>query len=115
MTTRAFLKTAEKKRDSAQTKEATPATPITPADPKPSATPAPAPDPAAQDTAAEPAVVERQETDKSAGTTGPADPESAPGAAAEATQPPPGSEEEVRPTICDTHEDMLLMVPAELV
>lgn len=32
MTTRAFLKTAEKKRDSSQAKEATPITPITPID-----------------------------------------------------------------------------------
>lgn len=41
MTTRAFLKTAEKKRDSSQAKEPTPITPITPIDPKPSATQAP--------------------------------------------------------------------------
>lgn len=43
MTTRAFLKTAEKKRDTSAQKESTPITPITPIDPKPSATPATAP------------------------------------------------------------------------
>ncbi|KAF3770214.1 hypothetical protein M406DRAFT_354327, partial [Cryphonectria parasitica EP155] len=41
MTTRAFLKTAEKKRDSSQAKDVTPITPITPIDARPSAIPAP--------------------------------------------------------------------------
>lgn len=101
MTTRAFLKTAEKKRDSAQTKEPTPATPLTPVDPKPSVTPAPAP--AVQEAAPEPAVAEMQEREQSAAVNGPVDPDPVPAAATDA-EPPPATEEEVRLMICITPE-----------
>lgn len=94
MTTRAFLKTAEKKRDNSQTKEATPATPLTPVEPKPSATPTPVP--AAQEAASEPGAVAVQENEQTAAPTGPADRDAVPDAAGEGVEGPPATEGEVR-------------------
>jgi hypothetical protein len=61
MTTKAFLKTAEKKRDSSQAKESTPLTPI---DPRPTPTPAVSDDkPPVQEAGAEAATADAtQET-----------------------------------------------------
>lgn len=95
MTTRAFLKTAEKKRDTSQAKEATPATPLTPVDAKPSATPAPAP--AAHEAAVGPTIAAAPENEPRADPTGPADQDAAPDAAGEDTEAPPAAEGEVRP------------------
>lgn len=97
MTIRAFLKTTEKKRDSIQTKEATPATPLTPADPKLLSVPTPVP--AAQEVATEPAVKAVQESEKSAelrGISAAANQDAAPGAAEENMEGLPAAEGEVR-------------------
>lgn len=77
MTTRAFLKTAEKKRDSSQAKEATPATPITPIDAKPSATPALPP---TEELATEPTAAAVEVDGQDAETSGPAVQETVPDA-----------------------------------
>lgn len=89
MTTRAFLKTAEKKRDSSQAKEATPATPITPIDAKPSATPALPP---AEEVATEPAPAAVEGDGQDAETSGPADQETVPDASEEGKGGSPADE-----------------------
>lgn len=93
MTTRAFLKTAEKKRDSSQAKEATPATPITPIDAKPSATPAPPP---TEEASTEPATAAVQEGGQGADVTGPANEEAGTDAPEEGKGTSPVADGEVR-------------------
>lgn len=95
MTTRAFLKTAEKKRDSSQAKEATPATPITPVDAKPSVTPAP---PTTEEVATEPATATVQDGGQGAEGPGLVNEEAGPDASEEGKAVSPVAEGEVRRT-----------------
>lgn len=100
MTTKAFLKTAEKKRDTSQAKESTPITPITPVDAKASAIPAPPEKPAQEafaDAAPAHALERAQENDQVAEVSGPAaHQDAAPGQTGEAQKPPPAAEDQVR-------------------
>lgn len=100
MTTKAFLKTAEKKRDTSQAKESTPITPITPVDAKPSVTLAP-PEKPAQETFADAAPASAPERAKGneqvAEVSGPAAyQDAAHGSTGEAKGPPPAADDQVR-------------------
>lgn len=110
MTTRAFLKTAEKKRDSSQAKEATPITPITPIDanasaalpPPPPEKAVPAEESSATDAApATEAAFSVPEAERGAGETGASGDHEAASAAAEiqGEEVPAATENEV----CFTH------------
>lgn len=105
MTTRAFLKTAEKKRDSSQAKEATPATPITPLDAKPSATPALPP---AEEVAIEPAAAAVEGDGQDAEAPGAADQETVPDATEEGKGSSPVDEGVVSSTKVLQAEHLLL-------
>ena len=96
MTTRAFLKTAEKKRDSSLAKESTP---ITPVDAKPTPTPTvPEEKPLGQDGGADATAALTQETEQVAeGQDLSVEQDAAPAAAEEQTEDgPPTAENEVR-------------------
>lgn len=96
MTTRAFLKTAEKKRDSSLAKESTP---ITPVDARPTSTPTVAEDnPPFQDSSADTTAAPAQDAEQVAEDQGPpAEQDAAPAATEENKEDgPPTVENEVR-------------------